>query len=138
MTGNGNGKQNATPVSDVLHETAARGVEAIHAIVVQRDSLLVANDRQASDLALYKERNTQLEMRLAQATAERDHYMRYTTELTVRLTNIQTLITGAIEESKHAAYKPSKVLTPVVSNEDVAKLENLLQRLPQTNGDTHD
>jgi hypothetical protein len=35
-----NGKLSNT--SDALHETAARGVEAIHAIVQQRDELLAS------------------------------------------------------------------------------------------------
>jgi hypothetical protein len=131
-----NGKANSTPVADALHETAARGVEAIHAIVVQRDELLRNNDRMMTELALFRERTNQLEGRLATATVERDHYMRYCTELTARLNNIQTLISSTIEEAKRAAYRPTAVLTPQVSSTDVAKLENLLQRLPQNGGST--
>lgn len=130
---NGNGR-NATPLGDALHETAARGVEAIHLIVQQRDSLLVQVDRLTTENALLRERATQRGSELATKTAERDHYMRYTTELTTRLNNIMTLIASAVEESKHAAYKPTQVITPKVSKEDVNKLENLIARLPQNGG----
>ena len=116
--------------TDPLHETAARGVEAIHLIVQQRDDLLVQVDRLSTHNMLLKERLTQREAELAAKTAERDHYMRYTTELTARLNNILTLINSTIEESKRAAYRPTSVLTPHVSSEEVQQLENLIQRLP--------
>jgi hypothetical protein len=124
-----NGKLSNT--SDALHETAARGVEAIHAIVQQRDELLASYTRAQADLALYKERNTQLDMRLSQATAERDHYMRYCTELTTRLTNIQVLISTTVEEAKRAAYKPTRVVKQSqLDAADQQQLEQLIAKLP--------
>ena len=128
MTANGNG--NSSPRLDSIGETAARGVEAIHLIVQQRDDLLAQVDRLSTDNVLYRERCTQQEQRLTQTSAERDHYMRYTTELTARLNNIMTLISSTIEEAKRAAYRPTSVVTPHVSTEEVAQLENILKRLP--------
>jgi chorismate mutase len=125
--------------SDPLRETAARGVEAIHAIVVERDDLRIQCDRMHTDIMLYRQKIDQLEVRLSEAAAERDHYMRYCTEITVRLNNIQTLIASTVEEAKHAAYKRSNVIPtatkPVVSDKDIAELGNLIARLP-TNGNS--
>jgi hypothetical protein len=127
--------------SDSLHAAAARGVEAIDALVTERDDLRVGNDRMSSDIALMREKIGQLTSRLSTATAERDHYMRHTVELVARLNNIQTLIVSCIEEAGHAAYKPS--LAPpmqVESNipaEDLAQLEGLISRLPQNGGATN-
>ena len=138
MTGNGNGNGNG-PRLDSIGETAARGVEAIHLIVQQRDDLLRQVDRLSTDNVLYRERCTQQEQRLTQTSAERDHYMRYTTELTARLNNILTLINSTIEESKRAAYRPTQVTKQpdVVPAEDAKNLQSLLQRLqpPSDNGE---
>ena len=138
MTGNGNGNGNG-PRLDSIGETAARGVEAIHLIVQQRDDLLRQVDRLSTDNVLYRERCTQQEQRLTQTSAERDHYMRYTTELTARLNNILTLINSTIEESKRAAYRPTQVTKQpdVVLAEDAKNLQSLLQRLqpPSDNGE---
>ena len=41
---------------DTLQETAAKGVEAIHTIVKERDLLLVDNDRMKTDIALLRQK----------------------------------------------------------------------------------
>lgn len=124
---------------DALHETAARGVEAIHMIVTQRDQLLNENDRMKTDLALMRERNNQLDSRLAQTVAERDHYMRFCVELTTNLNNIQTTINIAIDAAKQASYRPSPVSLPrkpdPVTQADADALEGLIARLPQNGGE---
>ena len=121
---------------DQLHETAARGVEAIHIIVQQRDELLKRVDTLTVENAILHERVTQREGALATSNAERDHYMRYTTELTARLNNILTLINSTIEESKRAAYRPTKVVKQHVPVADVKELQQLIQRLPNAGGDS--
>lgn len=131
--GNGSGKQ------DALHETASRGVEALNVLVQQRDELLVTCDKQGTALALYQERTRQLEGRLAQSTAERDHYMRYCTELTTKLNDIQMLILNCVEAAKHAAYKPTQhapmgSITDKMTEEDNKNLKNLLNRLRPADG----
>ena len=49
---------------DNLHETAAKGVEAIHMLVGERDDLMTKNDRMERDIALMREKIAQLESRL--------------------------------------------------------------------------
>ena len=126
---------------DQLHETAARGVEAIHLIVTERDDLRLQCDRMAAEIALLRERNNQLDGRLKIATTERDHYMRHAVELVSRLNNIQLLIVSAVEEAGRVAYRPSLVAKlqaqeDKVTADEAKQLENLLKRLPQNNGDT--
>jgi hypothetical protein len=121
---------------DNLHQTAAKGVEAINMLVGERDDLMTKNDRMERDIALMREKIAQLEGRLNVASAERDHYMRYCVELTTNLNNIQSMINSAIEAAKHAAFKPTHVTRPEredpVSEEDAKAIENLIQRLPQS------
>ena len=125
---------------DALHETAARGVEAIHMIVEQRDRLLADSERMKTDIMLLREKNTQLEGRLAQATVERDHYMRYCTELTSKLNDIQMLILNCVEAAKHAAYRPQVGIAAPTAQDialdiDAKSIEGLIQRLPRNGGE---
>lgn len=119
------------------HEIAAKGIEAIQTIVLERDNLLVQHDRMQTEILLLRQKNEQLESRLAGASYERDHYMRYATEITTKLSNIQMLIQSTVEEAKHAAYKPTDVTKPTrqpaLSEKDQQQLETLIQRLPQAN-----
>lgn len=116
-----------------LREQAVVGVEALNLIIKERDGLLTQNDRMTTELALMRERNDQLEARLAHVTSERDHYMRYSVELTTGLTNINVLIAATLEESRQSAYRPATVPAPriAVSKDDAAQLENLISRLPK-------
>lgn len=125
--------------TDPLHETAAKGVEAIHQIVHQRDQLLKDSDRMATDLMLMRERAEQLEGRLNQMTAERDHYMRFSTELVSQLNTVRMVIDDAQRTAKQVAFKPPLVPTPkseVVI--DTKGLEGLLSRLPANGGEKVD
>ncbi len=124
---------------DNLHQTAAKGVEAINMIVGQRDQLLTDNDRMTTDIALMREKIVQLEGRLNVANAERDHYMRFCVELSTGLNNIQNLIATTVEAAKHAAFKPTHVTRPAredqVSEADAQAIESLIQRLPKSDGE---
>lgn len=125
-------------ITETLPETAARGIEAIHIIVKQRDELQGQLDRRDTDAALLAEKCNQLKARLDGALAERDHYMRYCTEITARLSNIQTLIATSIEAANHATYKPPEGPTaakpqPELAEIDAQTLKQLLTRL-QPNG----
>jgi chromosome segregation ATPase len=126
---------------DQLHETAARGVEAIHLIVTERDDLRLQCDRMQAEIALLRERNNQLDGRLKIASTERDHYMRHAVELVSRLNNIQLLIVSAVEEAGRVAYRPSLVAKlqaqeNKVTADEAKQRESLIARLPQNNGDT--
>jgi hypothetical protein len=118
-----------------LRDQAVIGAEALSLIIKEHDGLLTKNDRLTSEVALLRDRNDQLESRLAMVTAERDHYMKYSVELTTGLTNINLLITNTLEESRQSAYRPSVV--PLVqkraelSAADTKQIENLINRLPK-------
>jgi chromosome segregation ATPase len=124
-----------------LYERIAQGAEATQLAVTELESLRTENSRMSSDLMLLRERNNQLEGRLKITSAERDHYMRYCAEINTRLNDIQLMINSALEESKHATYRPQQLPIPQadsVPTADVKQLENLIQRLPKPEGDTHD
>ena len=125
---------------DTLQETAAKGVEAIHTIVKERDLLLVDNDRMKTDIALLRQKCAQLESRLDTAQSERDHYMRFATELVSDLNNIQGIIHSAVATAKSAAFAPPPVPAPrkpeTLSVTDQKAIENLISRLPVNGGGT--
>jgi hypothetical protein len=119
-------------------EEAQRGVLALSTIVSQRNDLLKANDRLNADNMLMRERISQLTSRLETATAERDHFMNFSTELVARLSSIDMLIKSAVEEAKHVAYRapivPPPIKEPSISEQDSAAIAALLQRLPHNGG----
>ena len=121
-----------------LQETAAKGVEAIHLIVKERDQLLVNNARMETDIALLRQKVAQLEGRLETAETKADHYMRFSTELVTKLNNVQMIIEDAIRGAKTAAFAPPKVPVPKtrVTAEafDSKNLEALIKRLPVNGG----
>jgi hypothetical protein len=118
-----------------LRDQALIGAEAFSLIIKEHEGLLTKNDRMTIELAQMRERVDQLESRLRMITAERDHYMRYSVELTTGLTNINVLIASTLEESRQSAYRPSSAPGPIkpiaVSAEDAKQLENLIGRLPK-------
>jgi hypothetical protein len=113
-------------------------VEAIHTIVKERDELLVGHDRMTTDIALLRQKCAQLESRLSTAQQERDHYMRFSTELVADLNNIQGIIHSAVASAKAEAFAPPQVPAPrkaeTLSVTDQKTIENLIQRLPQNSG----
>lgn len=121
-----------------LRDQAVIGAEALNLIIKEHDSLLTNSDRMKTELAQMRERVDQLESRLRMVTAERDHYMRYSVELTTGLTNINVLITSTVEASRQSAYRPASAPGPIkpiaVSAEDAKQLENLIGRLPKNEG----
>jgi chorismate mutase len=126
-----------TPKTPTLQETAAKGVEALNQIVIHRDQLQAENDRLRVDLALFREKSSQLESRLAQAMAERDHYMRFSTELVTNLNTVRMTIDEAMRAAKAAAFAPAAVPQPKPEPAavDTARLENLIRRLPVNGGE---
>lgn len=117
-----------------LYERIAQGAEATQLAVTELESLRTENSRMSSDLMLMRERTNQLEGRLKVASAERDHYMRYCMEINTKLNNIQLIINAAVEESKHATYRPQQLPVKIaddIPTADVKQLENLLNRLPK-------
>jgi hypothetical protein len=125
--------------TESLQETAEKGVEAIHTMVRERDELLVDSDRMRTDIALLRQRCAQLESHLATAQLERDHYMRFCTELVGDLHNIEGIINSAVAAAKGAAFTPSLVPTPkqppeAVSAHDQRVIEGLIARLPMNGG----
>jgi hypothetical protein len=125
---------------DTLQETAAKGVEAIHTIVKERDELLVGHDRMKTDIALLRQKCAQLESRLDSAQHERDHYMRFATTLVSDLNNIQGIIHSAVASAKAEAFAPPAVPppkkdVPQISAKHVDQLASLIKRLPQNGGE---
>jgi hypothetical protein len=126
-------------VGDSDEQDASHGVLALENIVAHRKELLKANDRLTADNMLLRERNTQLTSRLETAASERDHFMNFSTELVSRLSSIDMLIKSAVEEAKHAAYRPPIAPPPLpkepgVSEQDTAAIADLLKRLPHNGG----
>lgn len=119
-----------------LQETAAKGVEAIHTIVKERDQLLLSNTRMETDIALLRQKASQLESRLTTAETKADHYMRFSTELVTKLNNVQMIIEDAIREAKTVAFAPPKVPVPPRPEPllDTKSLENMIKRLPINGG----
>jgi len=124
------------PNGETLKDTAVRGVEALSVMMAEREKIIAENDRLKTDYALMRERAEQLESRLNVAMAERDHYMRFSTELVTNLNNIRMTIDEAVRAAKHVNYKPSVVpmAKPNVPEIDSKGIENLLKRLPQNSG----
>lgn len=123
---------------DQLYVRITQGAEATQLAVTELESLRAENSRMSSDLMLMRERNNQLDGRLKIASAERDHYMRYCVEINTKLNNIQMTINSAVEESKHATYRPQQLPVPQadsIPTADVKQLESLINRLPK--GDTN-
>jgi len=118
-----------------LEDTAAKGVAAINTIVQERDRLLTDNERMRVDIALLKQRNDQLEGRLETAATERDHYMRFSTELVTKINAMQMVFEDAIRGAKHAAFKPALVPKPQpLVKVDTDNIESLIKRLPMNGG----
>jgi hypothetical protein len=119
-----------------LHEQATRGIEAISTMVAERDHFRVRSEKLEVSAALMTQEIESLKQRLALCTAERDHYMRHSVELTSRLNNIQIVINETIREARDGAFRPSPVPRPnTVSTGDVAALESLIARLPENGGE---
>lgn len=84
---------------------AAEGFEAIKLLVHERDGLRMENDdlrRRLHDseveLLLLKKDQSKL-------AAERDHYMRHSTELVSQLATIQDTINGVVQRARDVAYR---------------------------------
>ena len=121
--------------AESLRATAVEGVTALSAIVNTNDQLMTDNSRMQTDLALARQKINQLESRLTTAQVERDHFMNFSTELVARLSSINMLITSAVEEAGHAAFKPPLVPVPKApAPVNTDGIEHLLKRLPVNGG----
>ena len=125
---------------DKVLDAAARGVEAFDLIVKERGELRHMHDRMTTDIAMMREKIDQLESRLSTATIERDHYMKFATELVGGLNVIQSVINDQIKAAAHGPYKPSRVRgptkLPAVSLADTTVIEDLVKRLPLNGGES--
>jgi hypothetical protein len=121
-----------------VKDTAFRGVEALQTIITERDKLLRDNDRMLTDCAMLREQVAQMATRIATLETERDHYMRFSTELVTKLNNVQMIIEDAIRSSKAQAFRPA--LVPVPKTEapeiDTSGIERLIKRLPANGGES--
>jgi uncharacterized phage infection (PIP) family protein YhgE len=120
-------------------EQAAQGIEALSRMVAERDILRADNRKYEVDTALMQQEIGQLKSLLATATAERDHYMRHSTELVTNLNNIQSVINSAIEQAGHAAYSRPTVPPPSSKpieqpHTDTDNIRALIARLPKNGG----
>lgn len=123
-------------MSDQLTEAAARGVEALNLLVAERDSLREENERTKTRNIVLEQELTYHKQKSAELSVERDHYMRYSTELVARLNNIQVLINDTVKEAGRATYKPQLGAKPsdVTMLKDGEDLQKLIARLPMNGG----
>jgi hypothetical protein len=96
-----------------LPEVATRGVEAIGIMVAERDAFRTRNEKLEVDCAMMTQEIESLKQRLVLASAERDHYMRHSVELTSRLNNIQIVINETVREARPSSLvrTPSRPAT---------------------------
>lgn len=126
-----------TTEPDELHQTAARGVEALNLMVAERDHLRRKTDTLEVNIALLTQDCENLRRQLLVASAERDHYMRHSVEITAHLNDIQIVINEAIKAAALINFRPATVRGPKpdpVSATDQAQLEALVARLPHNGG----
>src|SRR5262245_27729355 len=120
-------------------EVAARGIEALSAMLAENDDRHEDYERAMADEAMKLEKIRQLEGRLDTVSAERDHYMRYATELTVKLQDILVLIQNSLQDAKVAAYKPPVGAPPLPKRTplpDFGTMRKLVERLPVNGSDS--
>jgi hypothetical protein len=72
----------------------------------ERDNLRETRSRLESDLAQARMQIEYLEKQLETVTAQRDFYMRHSTTIYTRLSDIDIMIRQSLEEAKHEAFKP--------------------------------
>ena len=125
-------------MTDKLAETATAGIEAISALVAERDSLRAENDKLSADAALSAQRLEHLTATVERLSAERDHYMRHSVELLTALNNTSAVIADGLRAARDGAYRPNGgVNIPApdtsLSPEDETILSRLAARLsPET------
>jgi len=124
------------PKTDAVKVSAVRGVEALQEIINNHDKLVGENDRMHTDCALLREKVNQLEARLATATTERDHYMRFSTEIITKLNDVEMIIDEAIRNAKLGPFRTPAAPTPklAVPDIDTQGIEKLIKRLPVNGG----
>jgi hypothetical protein len=123
-------------MSDNLKDTAAQGIEALHLLVNERDKLRIDCEKLETRMVMAEQELHALKGAHTIAVSERDHYMRYATELVARLNNVQILINETVAAANTAAYRPSPVPKPGDMQDvaDTEELRDLIQRLPQNGG----
>lgn len=121
---------------DTLKDTAARGVEAITLLVSERDGLRDRCEKLDTKVVVLEQELHWHKQKSAELTVERDHYMRYSTELVARLNNIQVLINDTVKEASRATYKPAFVVKPggLLDTTGEHEIASLISRLPVNGG----
>jgi len=126
------------PNGETTKTVAMRGVEALGTMVVENERLVGENDRLLTDCAMLREQVAQMASRMATLETERDHYMRFSTELVTKLNNVQMIIEDAIRSSKAQAFRPALVPVPKAEAPeiDTSGIERLIKRLPANGGES--
>lgn len=88
-------------------ELVARGLEAFHEASTRANTAEARADIFERSNAILTAENEALRSALHQANAERDYYMRHTTELVTHLTNGVNLIDSALAAARQGAYRPN-------------------------------
>lgn len=120
--------------ADALRDTAAKGVEALNLLVAERDALREKYEQAHTKNIVLEQELAYHKGALTLVTGERDHYMRYSTELVARLNNVQILINETVQAANSAAYKPSAVPKPKITDADIEAIPGFLRKIAENGG----
>lgn len=115
-------------------------VQAFREQEIELNALRSEAARLRATVGLLEGEVIQYQDKLTVTTSERDHYMRYATEVTAQLGLIQSIIAAIVEAASHMAYRSTKPTAPPPKNlklaDDVEEgLRKLVQKFGANGGD---
>ena len=108
-------------------ELVARGLEAFQEASTRASNAEARADLYERSNALLTHENEALRAMLVKANAERDYYMRHTTELVTHLTNGVELIEAALTAARQGAYRPNGAVATDPVSSDAEPIPQFLQ-----------
>lgn len=92
-----------------MTEALARAVEEAAQVQRHRDELMTGLDRANSEIAMLRGEIDQVRQRAEMLAAERDHYMRQSTEWATLFSVVQTVILDARENAQLGPFRRSPI-----------------------------
>lgn len=129
--------------TSAVEESVNTAVRAFREQEIELNELRAEAARLRATTGLLEGEIIQYQDKLAVASSERDHYMRYATEVTAQLGLVQSIIAAIVEAASHMAYRSTKPTAPPPKNPRLSEaLEKDLKRLvehfkPNGGGDEH-